>query len=280
MRLPQPLRLIGRILQRYEEIHGSLLTKGLSFSLIVGAIPLLLLLFLAGSLLVTPEIVNLLEGEFLRFLPETVRERLLSGIERYTESPGSLSALAVFFFLLAVNNLFFDIYRTVAVGMDTEWSLRRGRLGALAASAVLLVVLYVAALASTAAEVVGRLYTVPELLIFLGGRSVSALFAAGAFYAIFRLAARQPLRTGRTILIALGAAVVWQMIFTLGGTTVRVAGSRFVAYGILAWAIVFLVFMRLMAEILLFAALLIRETALPESREDESVDDSPAGERS
>ena len=280
MRLPQPLRLIGRILQRYEEIHGSLLTKGLSFSLIVGAIPLLLLLFLAGSLLVTPEIVNLLEGEFLRFLPETVRERLLSGIERYTESPGSLSALAVFFFLLAVNNLFFDIYRTVAVGMDTEWSLRRGRLGALAASAVLLVVLYVAALASTAAEVVGRLYTVPDLLIFLGGRSVSALFAAGAFYAIFRLAARQPLRTGRTILIALGAAVVWQMIFTLGGTTVRVAGSRFVAYGILAWAIVFLVFMRLMAEILLFAALLIRETALPESREDESVDDSPAGERS
>ena len=280
MRLPQPLRLIGRILQRYEEIHGSLLTKGLSFSLIVGAIPLLLLLFLAGSLLVTPEIVNLLEGEFLRFLPETVRERLLSGIERYTESPGSLSALAVFFFLLAVNNLFFDIYRTVAVGMDTEWSLRRGRLGALAASAVLLVVLYVAALASTAAEVVGRLYTVPDLLIFLGGRSVSALFAAGAFYAIFRLAARQPLRTGRTILIALGAAVVWQMIFTLGGTTVRVAGSRFVAYGILAWAIVFLVFMRLMAEILLFAALLIRETALPESREDESVDDSPAGARS
>jgi uncharacterized BrkB/YihY/UPF0761 family membrane protein len=256
------------------------MTKGLSFSLIVGAIPLMLLLFVAGSLIVTPEIVDILEGEFLRFLPDNVRERLLTGVQRYTESPGSLSALAVFFFLLAVNNLFFDIYRTVSVGIGTEWSVGKGRLGALAASAVLLVVLYIAALASTAAEVAGRLYPVPDLLVFLGGRSVSALFAAGAFYAIFRLAAGKPLRTGRTILIALGAAVVWQTIFTLGGTTVRVAGSRFVAYGILAWAIVFLVFMRLMAEILLFSSLLIRETALPEDQSDATVDESAAGERS
>ncbi len=48
-----------------------------------------------------------------------------------------------------------------------------------------------------------------------------------------------------------------------------VAGSRFVAYGVLAWAIVFLIFMRLMAEILLYAALLIREVAVPKV-EDES----------
>lgn len=262
--LPAPLKLVGRILKRYGEVHGALLTKGLSFSLIVGTIPLLLMLFVAGSLLVTPEIVTLLEGEFLRFLPENVRERLLTGVENYTQNPGSLSALTVFFFLLAVNNLFFDVYRTVAVGMGTDWSPRRGRLAALAESALLLVLLYVAALASTAAGVAGRLFVVPEWLVFLGGRSVSAAFAAGAFYAIFRVAAGGPLRTGRTVLIALGAAIVWQVVFTLGGATVRVAGSRFVAYGVLAWAIVFLVFMRLMAEILLYSALLIREVALPD----------------
>ncbi len=271
MKLPEPLKLIGRILKRYEQVHGPLLTKGLSFSLIVGTIPLLLMLFVAGSLLVTPEIVTILEGEFLRFLPGSVRERLLGGVENYTQNPGSLSVITVFFFLLAVNNLFFDVYRTVAVGLGTEWSPRRGRLAALAASALLLVILYVAALASTAAGVLGRLYPVPELVVFLGGRGVSALFAAGAFYAIFRVAAGGPLRTGRTLLIALGAAIAWQVIFTLGGATVRVAGSRFVAYGVLAWAIVFLVFMRLMAEILLYSALLIREVALPEVD-----DDSPA----
>ncbi|MFW5844516.1 MAG: hypothetical protein ACOCW6_11360, partial [Spirochaetota bacterium] len=127
--------------------------------------------------------------------------------------------------------------------------------------------LYVAALASTAAGVIGRLYPFPEILVFLGGRGVSAVFAAGAFYAIFRVAAGGPLRTGRTAFIALGAAMVWQVVFTLGGATVRVAGSRFVAYGVLAWAIVFLVFMRLMAEILLYSALLIREVALPDEPE-------------
>ncbi|MFP4431529.1 MAG: hypothetical protein ACLFPV_09790, partial [Spirochaetaceae bacterium] len=73
MNLPGPLKLIGRILKRYGEVNGALLTKGLGFSLIVGTIPLLLMLFVAGSLLVTPEIVTLLEGEFLRFLPDNVR---------------------------------------------------------------------------------------------------------------------------------------------------------------------------------------------------------------
>ncbi len=269
MKLPAPLKLIGRVLKRYGEVNGALLTKGLSFSLIIGTIPLLLMLFVAGSLLVTPEIVTLLEGEFLRFLPDNVRGRLLEGVENYTQNPGSLSAITVFFFLLAVNNLFFDVYRTVAVGIGTDWSPRRGRLAALVASALLLVLLYVAALASTAASVIGRLYPLPELLVFLGGRGVSALFAAGAFYAIFRVAAGGPLRTGRTLFIALGAAIAWQVIFTLGGATVRVAGSRFVAYGVLAWAIVFLIFMRLMAEILLYAALLIREVAVPKV-DDES----------
>ena len=245
------LRPVRRIVRRYGEIHGSLLTKGLSFSLIVGTVPLLFTLFLAGSVLVTPEIVTLLEGELLNFLPEGVRRGFLAGIERYSRNPGSLSLFTVAFFLLAVNNLFFDLYRTLAVGIGCRWSPKRGRIAAVAAGALLLALLYVAALASTAAELIGRAHPVPTALVTFGSRSFSAFVAAGAFFAIFRAAAGRPLKTGRTIAIALGAAIVWRVLFTAGGATVRVAGSRFVAYGVMAWAIVFLTFMRLMAEILL-----------------------------
>ncbi|MCG8480257.1 MAG: hypothetical protein MI724_14265, partial [Spirochaetales bacterium] len=164
--------------------------------------------------------------------------------------------------------LFFDLYRTLAVGIGCRWSLKRGRIAALAAGALLLTLLYVAALASAAAELVGRVYTLPPILVTFGSRAFSAIVAAGAFFAIFRAAAGRPLKTGRTIAIALGAAIVWRVLFTAGGATVRVAGSRFVAYGVMAWAVVFLTFMRLMAEILLFSAILIREFALPSESTD------------
>ena len=241
-----------------------MLTKGLSFSLIVGTVPLLFTLFLAGSILVTPEIVTLLEGELLNFLPEDIRRGFLTGIERYSRNPGSLSLFTIAFFLLAVNNLFFDLYRTLAIGIGCRWSPRRGRVAALAAGALLLALLYVAALASTAAEIVGRIYPLPTALVTFGGRAFSAAAAAGAFFAIFRAAAGRPLKVGRAVAVSLGAAIIWRGLFTAGGATVRVAGSRFVAYGVMAWAVVFLTFMRLMAEILLFSAILIREFAVSE----------------
>ncbi|MFP4373258.1 MAG: YihY/virulence factor BrkB family protein [Spirochaetaceae bacterium] len=257
------LTTIVRVRRRYREIHGAILTKGLSFSLILASVPLLFLLLVAGSFLVTPQLVDVVEGEFLGFLPTSVRANLVSGIERYARSPGSLSVVTVAVFLLAVHNLFVDLQRTISLAIGRPIAHGRARLAALAANALFLVFVYAATIISAAGRWIVRLSDLNPTLLPWAARGLSATFIAVVFYAVFRAGARARLRFRPTAAIALGASVVWQLVLAAGGRIVDAAGTRFLAYGVLAWAVVFLVFMRLMAEILIHGALLVRERALP-----------------
>lgn len=265
-RIVSAFAVLGRVRRRYKEIHASLLTKGLSFSLIVASVPLLFMLLVAGSFFVTPEIVDLVESEFLGFLPEGVRADLIGGVEQYSSSPGSLSILTVGIFFLAVHNLFLDLHRTISIAIGGSGP--RGRAGsrvvALAGNALFLVFVYVATLVSTAARWAVRLTDIHPGLVSAGARTLSVVLIAVVFYAVFRAGARTSLRFLPAALISLSASVIWQAVLSGGSAVVQAAGTRFLAYGVLAWAIVFLAFMRVMAEILVHAALFIREQALPE----------------
>jgi uncharacterized BrkB/YihY/UPF0761 family membrane protein len=263
------LRTVTRIRRRYAEIHGPLLTKGLSFSLILASVPLLFVLLVAGSFFVTPELVSLVEQKFLGFLPDTVRADLLSGIERYAGSPRSLSVLTVALFLLAVHNLFVDLQRTMAVAFGRPIAHGRARLIALASNVFFLVFVYAATLVSAAGRWFARFTALSPTVIPWAAQALSVLLVAVVFYAVFRAGAGRRLRVLPGALIAVAASILWQLVLAAGGTVVSAAGARFLAYGVLAWAIVFLVFMRLMAEILVHGALLVRELALPEPGEED-----------
>lgn len=262
-----PFATLLRMRKHYRDIHGALLTKGLSFSLILASVPLLFVLVIAGSFLLTPELVDIVEQEFLGFLPAGVRTDLVAGIERYADSPGSLSAITVVVFLLAVHNLFVDLQRTMAIAIGRPIAHRRARLFALAGNALFLLFVYVATLVSAAGRWVVRLTELRAALIPWAARGLSVVLIAVVFYAVFRAGARSRLRFLPAAAISLGASLLWQLVLAAGGRIVDAAGARFLAYGVLAWAVVFLVFMRLMAEILVHGALLIREHALPEITE-------------
>ena len=253
-----------RVRGRYREIHGALLTKGLSFSLILASVPLLFVLLVAGSFFVTPELVGIVEREFLGFLPSAVRSDLVAGIERYAGNPGSLSLITVALFLLAVHNLFVDLQRTMSIAVGRPVAQGRARLFALAGNALFLLFVYAATLVSAAGRWVVRLSEIDPTLIPWAARGLSVVLVAVVFYAVFRAGARTALRFLPAAAVAIGASVVWQLVLAAGGRIVNAAGARFLAYGVLAWAIVFLVFMRVMAEILVHGALLVREVALPE----------------
>lgn len=264
-----PLETFMRMRRHYRDIHGALLTKGLSFSLILASVPLLFVLVIAGSFLLTPELVDIVEQEFLGFLPAGVRADLVAGIERYAGNPGSLSVITVVVFLLAVHNLFVDLQRTMGIAMGRPIAHGRARLFALAGNALFLLFVYAATLVSAAGRWVVRLTELRPGLIPWAARGLSVVLIALVFYAVFRAGARSRLRVLPAATISLGASMLWQLVLAAGGRIVDAAGARFLAYGVLAWAVVFLVFMRLMAEILVHGALLVREHALPETTDPE-----------
>ncbi len=248
---------IAHILKTYELIHGSLLAKGLSFSLIVAAVPLLFLLFTVSSFILDPEIIAVLDSVLYGFLPADQRANLLRGVQRYAREESSLSLITGFLFLLAVNNLFFDLSRLIAAGLGIRRGVARGRLAALLAPLAFIGVLYGATLLAAAgrwfADVVGLTPTTFRVVTLI----VSTLLIGIAILLLYRWIGGRRLKLIPTAIVSLTAGIVWQGVLYGAGLTVRIAGTRFVAYGILAWAVVFLIFMRVVADILLYGAIIL-----------------------
>lgn len=67
------------------------------------------------------------------------------------------------------------------------------------------------------------------------------------------------MRVRGSIIPVIGAAVVWQGASWLAALAVRSAGRRLIVYGVLASAVLFLMLMRVYAEILIHTTLWIRE---------------------
>ncbi|MFP4376247.1 MAG: YhjD/YihY/BrkB family envelope integrity protein [Spirochaetales bacterium] len=248
---------VAYVLKTYELIHGSLLAKGLSFSLIVAAVPLLFLLFTISSFVLNPEIIEILDNVLYGFLPTDQRADLLEGVQRYAREESSLSLITGFLFLLAVNNLFFDLSRVIAAGLGIRRGVARGRLAALLAPLALVGVLYGATLLSGAgrwlADAVGLTPTTFRVVTLV----VSTLLIGIVILLLYRWIGGRRLKLLPTAIVSLAAGVIWQGILFVAGLTVRIAGTRFVAYGILAWAVVFLIFMRVVADILLYGAIIL-----------------------
>lgn len=255
----KPTARIKRVFAHYIEIHGPLLAKGLSFSALFASIPLLFLLTLAGSLTLTTEVRGILEAQLLAGLSTTYRESIVGSIERFASRPGSLSVLTIAVFLFSVHNLFFDVHRVVRAALTLPVSPARGRLRAVAVNAVFLLIIYSTAVGTLAAQIAGRYLPLPALPVELLARVAATVLLAATLWALVRLAGGVPIRFRVGVPVFLIAGVLWQGASFLSGSIIRGAGRRLVVYGVLASAVLFLVLMRVFAEVILHSALWVYE---------------------
>ena len=251
---------VRRVFRHYIDIHGPLLAKGLSFSALFATVPLLFLLSVAGSIALTPDVRALLEDQFLGALPASAQASIVTSMDRLASSPGSLSILSVAVFLWSVHQLFFDVHRVVRAAFDMQVSPARGRARAVAVSAVFLLLLYATALFNLVSRIVAPYLTMPTALVRLATVGSSTIVLSVVVWSMIRLASGVPLRLRSSVLPVLGAATLWQVASWLAGFLVRTAGRRLIVYGVLASAVLFLMLMRVYAEILLHTSLWIKET--------------------
>ena len=74
--------------------------------------------------------------------------------------------------------------------------------------------------------------------------------------------ARRKLRIMPLAAISLTGGVVWHAVGYVGSIIIRMAGRRFIIYGAMAGAVIFLIFMRILAEIIVVSSLLVRYWAI------------------
>ncbi|MFW5694817.1 MAG: YihY/virulence factor BrkB family protein [Alkalispirochaeta sp.] len=248
-----------RIIRRYIEIHGPLLAKGLSFSALFATVPLLFLLSVAGSIALTPEVQELLQDQFLGVLPNSAQVSINTSMSRLANSPGSLSIASFAVFLWSVHQLFFDVHRVVRAGFGMAVSPARGRARAVALSGLFLLLIYATALLNLMARIMEPHLPVSGFMLHVGAVGSSTVILTVVLWSLIRLGSGVPLRVRGSIIPVLGAAVVWQGASWLAGLAVRSAGRRLIVYGVLASAVLFLMLMRVYAEILIHTSLWIRE---------------------
>ena len=256
--LPLALRL-RRVFRRYIAIHGPLLAKGLSFSALFATVPLLFLLSAAGSLALTPEVQVLLEDQLFRALPDTARRSVVSGMERLAANPGSLSIVTVGVFLWSVHQLFFDLHRVARAAFGLPVSPARGRARAMGLSGLFLLLIYATALLSLGARLVAPYVAMPQYVLQLLALLSAAVILSVVLWSLLRLASGVPMTWRRSIAPVIIGALLWYAASTLAGSAVRLASRRLIVYGVLASSVLFLLLMRVYAEILLHTALWIND---------------------
>ncbi|MEA3312324.1 MAG: YihY/virulence factor BrkB family protein [candidate division WOR-3 bacterium] len=263
-------RGLGDLLAKYNRRNGPLLAKGLGFSFLFGLVPLLFLsVSLAGYLYrVAPGLQRFITEEFLVFIPSQARAVLLSHI---TTAAGNWSAIGILgvLILMGVSMALFDsIERALATMLSApRRKFHLGRLISLALMVGAVLLFFGAAALSTTATYFRNAISFSPALVYWGGKVLSGLMFAFILLGLYYLFARRRLRFWPTFVIALGASLAWQIIVSSGSGLIRYTGRRVIVFGALAWVTVFLIYLRVLAELLLFSSLLVSSASPPRESE-------------
>jgi membrane protein len=263
-------REVGDILDKYNRRNGSLIAKGLGFSFLMGLIPLLFLtVSLAGYLYrVLPGIQRFVTEEFLEFIPATARQVFLSHLTTAVDNWGAIGILGIIILLGIALTLFDSIERAFATMLSApRRKFHFGRLISLALMAGAVLLFFGAAALSTTASYFRNAWSLSPVLVYWGGKVISGLMIALILLGLYYLFARRRLRFWPTFGIALLTSLLWQLIGVAGSAVIRYAGRRVIVWGALAWATIFLIYMRLLAELILFSSLLVSRASPPQETE-------------
>lgn len=252
------------VLSRYDNHNGPLLAKGLAFSLLIGAVPLLFFVVSLRGYLGNPKIQEFIATQLLAFLPQNLRFEFLRQITDLSSRWQTLPSVTVVIFVLTSFNLFDNLERVMstmlAAGRRRFWL---GRAISFLLMVGFIVISYAAALVSSVARIAAEYVTSRPTLLFASAKVVSGLLTAFLLTGLYYLFARRKLRFGPTFAVALVCAVIWNLVGFAGGWVVRRAGARFVIYGAITSGVIVLVFLRLLAEIIVVSSSVVAALSPP-----------------
>jgi len=256
------------VVRRYKADRGALLAKGLAFSFVWGTVPLLFGVFLLRlDSPLTPRVRALVSEQVLGFLPPDMRYDLLLQLTRV--GGGALpGVITVFALVIAVISMF----DSLELAMSTMLGSRRRhahfrKFISLGLMVGVVTLFYAAAVAAPMVRLPVELLNIIPGFTTWYAYGVTGLLFAVMFYGLLRLFARRPLRPKSTFGVCLIAAFAWQIAGRVVGVAMRAVGSRYLIYGAVAWAVIFLLFMRILADIIIFASIVVGRFSPTEEEE-------------
>ncbi len=253
MKEPSVLRSVPRI---YIRIQGPLLAKGLAFSFLLGLVPLLFFLISLQALFGSTDTVAFVQDSLFSFLPAELRGTIVRQVLNTAGAGVGIVTIAAFVFTSVA--LFDGLEMALTTVLSSE---RRkfhvGRLVSVAFLGLILVLFYAISIlggfvTSTVDAAGGN-----AVLMAIASRVVATLLSAGVVQLVYRVFARRRLRRGVTFLVALATSALWQGVLFVGDALAGVAAGNLLIYGALAFAIILLLYMRVLAELVIIGGIVV-----------------------
>ncbi len=253
-------REFADVVNKYNRRNGPLLAKGLGFSFLFGLIPML---FLSVSLTaylykVTPGLQRFIMEDFLAFIPFGTRQNLVSHVLNASNSWETIGIMGILILLVVAMTLFDSIERTMATMLDApRRKFHFARLISLALMVGAVLVFFGAAILSTVTTYFRSAFNISQGLVSWGGKLMSWLMFGLVLLGFFYLFARRRLKFWPTLGIALITSLLWQLVIFAGSSLIKYAGRKVIIYGALAWVTAILLYLRILAELVIFSSLFV-----------------------
>jgi len=247
---------------KYYKRNGPLLAKGLAFSLVLGTMPIFFLTLTISAYIykVSPGLQELVTGQLLDFLPANLSTLLLTQIHRLASRAGSLGLITIVVFMVTSVALFDSLEGAMSAMLSSKRrKFHHARLISLSLMSGVVIIYYLTVALSAAAHYFKNFLSLPPQLFYWGSKFASGLFFAFILLGLYYIFSRRRLRFFPTLAIACISSFVWQLIGAAGSRLIQFAGSQLLVYGAITWVIIFLTYMRLLAELLIISSLLVGE---------------------
>ena len=254
-----------RLFRIYADNNGTLMAKGIAFSLLFGSIPLLFLLVSLRSVFFSSsEFMVIVESQLLDFLPDDIKQQIMDTVVGEAFRFSSFDMVTIGAFLFAVNSLFSDLGTGMATMLKApivrNWL---HRLIAIPLMAAFLLLFYIASIITPITNVLRQVFLLPEQATMVVTRITAIAIYTMIMTGLYYLFSGRRLRFIPTVVIGAISASAWQGLNILGSSIVFGLGSRLLIFGAVASVMIVLFYMRILAEIFLVSSILVRIYGIP-----------------
>jgi membrane protein len=247
---------------KYYKRNGPLLAKGLAFSLVLGTMPIFFITLTISAYIykVSPGLQELVTGQLLDVLPANLSTLLLTQIHRLASRAGSLGLITIAIFIVTSIALFDSLEGSMSAMLSSKRrKFHHARLISLSLMSGVVIVYYLTVALSATARYFKDFLSLSPQLFYWGSKFTSGLFFAFILLVLYYLFSRRRLRFFPTLTIACISSFFWQLIGAAGSRLIQYAGGQLLVYGAITWIIIFLTYMRLLAELIIISSLLVGE---------------------
>jgi uncharacterized BrkB/YihY/UPF0761 family membrane protein len=252
--------ILRHVLKRYDKINGPLLAKGLGFSLILGLLPLVFLALSAGAYLVniTPEVYESMLQGLADYIPVDLLENYLARVVDFSRNWRSLSLFTLGFFLIFSLNLFNALGRVLRTILSRKRStVPRNNLLSLIFLSISLLLFYASVIMGNQLDIIGQLIPLSGRIAFWADSLMDAMAVSLILMVLYYIYSNRTIDFIPTLVVALLSGIILKGVGTLGVAIIQSMTRRISIFGAMATPIMFMMYLRLFAEILIFSSLIV-----------------------